>query len=118
MDLATTAARVAAYVARWGQPLAVTRPGALGSAPTVHTLNGLAQPLSQIQAERMQLEGTLNADAPYPTWFAFPGGADVREDDLIAWQGFQYRIVHAPAHAVAGVALLIKAVGVREVELP
>src|SRR5579883_260962 len=114
MNLASTSEKVADYIRRWGQPLSVTRPNALGTPPSTLTIQALPQPLSQMQAERMRQEGQLNADAAYPTWFVCAAATDIREDDLISYAGFQYRVVHVPRHAVAGTVLLQKAVAVRE----
>lgn len=114
MDMSSAQSKAQDYIARWGQSLTITRPGSLGVPAAKQQISGMPQPLLQQEMERMEQEGGLNADAPYPTWFVFAAGADVQENDLIAYDGFEYRVVHLPMRSVGGTPLFMKAVGVRE----
>lgn len=86
-----------------GQPLTATRPAATqGGTPTTSTVYFLPQPLNAQNANAMLLEAGFNAGEGNPYDFVCAGNADVKENDYITYDGFQWRVMNTNPQVLSG----------------
>lgn len=97
-------------IALFGEDLSVTRP----RDGTTRTVRFLPQPQGAEEANTLFVEGLWNLSEPMPHSFVCAAGSDVQEKDMIAYQGFSWRVLTVTPTRLGGGTVGMECPAVRE----
>lgn len=97
-------------IARFGEDLTVTRP----ADGTARIVRFLPEPQGAEEANTLLAEGLWNLSEPMPHSFVCAAGSDVQEKDMIAYQGFSWRVLTVTPTRLGGGTVGMECPAVRE----